>query len=604
MPSPRAHLPTLLLVLTALVAYLPAFSAGFIWDDPDYVLSNPNLRDLPGLLRTWTDPTSLPQWYPLVHTTYFLEYQLWGLWSPGYHAVNILLHALGAILLHRLLLRLELPPAVALISALLWSLHPVQVESVAWVTERKNTLSFVFYMLAALALLREPHTLLLPLLFYTAALLSKTVTASLPAAYLLLVYYRNARITRADIAFTLPLFAVGAVMGLFTAYLERYHVGAFGPEWAFTPLDRCLIAGRAVVFYLHCLLYPVNLAFIYERWTINAALWWQYLFPASVVLGLLTLFLLRHRIGRGPFVALAFFVGTLIPALGFFNVYPHRYSFVADHFQHIASVGPLVLLGFLLARCPRFVPAAVLVVLGALTLLQTRVYRDELTLWTDTLAKNPNSWMVHVNLGITHDKLQAAARNPADQISHEQRAYDHMLTARRLAPHLPETHWNAGVAHANRGEFDAARTAFADALALDKDYVPALNSLALVELRQSNPAAAQRLLQHAVSVQPGFARAHFHLAQALRAQNQLDRAARQYGQALLLDPSQLQWRLDLARLLRDMALASPDPARRSELLGYSAGHLQDAVRLNSHPALRREFEDTVRQYQASKTSPP
>src|SRR5688572_14862801 len=357
------------LLAMTLIAYLPAFRAGFIWDDPDYVVNNATLRSLDGLRQIWFVPRATPQYYPLVHTSFWIEYQLWRLNPAGYHAVNVLLHALAAVLLWRVLKLLDVPGAW--LAAAIFAVHPMHVESVAWVTERKNVLSGVFYLAAALAYFRssfglwgsgigedkdtavdssntrhpKPDTRYsLSLGLFVCALLSKTVTASLPATILLVIWWKRGRITRRDVVPLIPFFVIGVALALNTARLEREHVGASGAEFDFSALDRILIAGRAAWFYAWKLIAPVNLSFIYPRWTIDDRAAWQYAFPLAAVALVAALFVLRHRIGRGPLVAILFFGGTLVPALGFFNVYPMRYTFVADHFAYHASIGIIVLI--------------------------------------------------------------------------------------------------------------------------------------------------------------------------------------------------------------------------------------------------------------------
>ena len=279
---------------------------------------------------------------------------------------------------------------------------PGLVESVSWITERKNVLSAVFYFAAALAYLRfvalaEPggpnrhrrYWYLGALVLFMAALLSKTVTCTLPAALLLVCWWKKGRVQRGDIFPLLPFFALGVGLGLLTAWIEKYHVGAQGAEWSLTFADRCLIAGRALWFYAGKLVWPAHLTFIYPRWEIDPAVWWQWLFPVAAVGVVAGLWLARRRIGRGPLVAVLFFAGTLGPALGFVNVYPMRYSFVADHFQYLACVGLITLCAAGLDRIPRVIPATLVVLLGALTWQQTGIYRNLETLWRDTLAKNP-----------------------------------------------------------------------------------------------------------------------------------------------------------------------------------------------------------------------
>ncbi len=407
----------MLLVLTAL-AYLPALQAGFIWDDDAYVTENVTLRSLEGLRSIWLEPEALPQYYPLVHTSFWLEHALWGLAPAGYHGVNVLLHALASILAWRVLARLRVPGAW--FAAALFALHPVHVESVAWVTERKNVLSGCFYLAAALAYFRfeaprvqdeaRPRSLAgyaAALLLYLAALLSKSVTASLPAALLLVLWWRRGRPTLRTLLPLLPLFAVGAALGLYTAWLEQTHVGARGAEWSLTLVERFLVSSRALCFYLGKLVWPTQLSFIYPRWQIDGADAAQYLYPLLVLALAGLAWAARTRFGWGPLVALLYFAGTLFPALGFLDVYPHRFSYVADHFQYLASLGAIALaaagMAGLAQRLPQRAASAgavlLLLLLGGATWQQSHVYRDSETLWRDTLIHNSDSYLGHSHLG-------------------------------------------------------------------------------------------------------------------------------------------------------------------------------------------------------------
>lgn len=429
-PSPRASANTvpsgvpfwrssfalaLALLVATLCAYRPVFDAAYIWDDDWYLTANPYLKDLAGLARLWV-PESRPQYYPAVFTTFWIEHQLWGLEPFGYHLVNVLLHALNAILVWRVARALGMPGAWWI--GAVFALHPVHVESVAWVTERKNVLSGCFYLCAFLAYLRfDPFGVdatpprertrwrwyAVALLCFVFALLAKTVTCSLPAVLILAMFWRRAPFTRSRLAALAPFFVVGLVLALHTAHLERNHVGAEGAEFAFSALDRLWIASKALLFYPQKLLVPFPLVFIYPRWTLpagDALAYW----PIAVVAVLAAVAVVAFWRGhRGPALALAFFAGTLFPALGFFNVYPMRYSFVADHFQYLASLGLVALVVAALAlHAPRALANGVgvcaLVVFGALTWRQCANYADEETLWRATAARNPGAWMVHTNL--------------------------------------------------------------------------------------------------------------------------------------------------------------------------------------------------------------
>lgn len=415
-PAPQQWLQAAGLALLAIAAYLPALQAGFVWDDDFHVTGNALLRSIDGLRRIWLEPTATPQYYPLVHTTFWLEYRLWGLQPAGYHAVNVLLHAVNAVLAWRVLLRLAVPGAW--LAAAVFALHPVHVESVAWISERKNVLSLAFYLGALLvwtgAASQPPaaqrRAMAPVLVLFLAALLSKTVACSLPAAMLVLAWWQRGRIRRVDLLVTGPMFVLGLAFGLMTVYLERHHVGAVGEDFNLTLPERLLVAGRALWFYAGKLCWPTNLTFIYERWTLDTHSAAQWAFPLAAAVVVCAVWAARGKLGRGPLAGLLLFGGTLAPALGLIDFYPMRYSFVADHFQYAASLALIALAAAAAVRAlealgPRGRPLGLalcglaLAALGGLTWRQTQAYRDAATLWRDTLAKNPNCWMAWHNLG-------------------------------------------------------------------------------------------------------------------------------------------------------------------------------------------------------------
>jgi len=364
----RDILVCLLLVMAIFVVYIPAINGGYIWDDDAHVLNNQHLRSLNGLKKIWLDVGATQQYYPMVYSIFWLEYHLWELNPLGYHLVNVLVHAANAFLLWLVLRRLQI--SGALLIAAVFALHPVQVESVAWITEHKNTVSGFFYLFSVLICIRffkldvattnqhPSHNTdllksnnkkrswklyLLCLLLFVCALLSKTVTCTMPAVLLLLLWWKRRRIGLNDFFLLAPFFLLSTVFGLMTTWVEKHYVGAIGEEWTLPVIDRFLVAGRALWFYAGKLLWPQKPTFIYPRWEISSAIWWQYLFPLTAVTAIIVLWLLRRRLGKAPLVAVLFFAGTLFPALGFFNVYPHKFSFVADHFQYLASIGLIAL---------------------------------------------------------------------------------------------------------------------------------------------------------------------------------------------------------------------------------------------------------------------
>ena len=407
-----------LLAVVTVVAYAPALHAGFIWDDDAYVTNNPALRSFSGLKSAWI-PGVTPQYYPIVFTTFWVEYHVWGLNPTGYHAVNVLLHLANALLVWRLARDLRIPGAYAI--ALVFALHPMHSESVFWITERKNVLSLFFYLLAAHAfLLFDALRSRLPgegtaslqrritygavMLAFAASLLSKSVTASLPVALMLMMMWRSQPLSLARLRPLVPMLVVGAVAGLHTAYLERVRVFAAGPDFNFSPIERLLIAARAFLFYPTKLAIPWPLMFTYPRWESDVTNPYAWL-ALLLCIGVLGAAIVTWRRGaRGICLALLFYAVTIFPALGFSNFYPMRFSFVADHFAYHASLGLIAMVvgGFTELLKDRAVSrpllAAVLVTYASLTLNQGSMYRDETTLWQRTLALNPDSFMAHNNL--------------------------------------------------------------------------------------------------------------------------------------------------------------------------------------------------------------
>lgn len=505
------------LALLALVPYSGSLTGGFLWDDDAYVVENTVLTDPDGLRGIWLDPGATPQYYPLVHTTFWLERRLWGLDATGYRAVNLGLHLAGALLLWAVLASLGAPwPWFA---AALFAVHPVHAESVAWVTERKNVLSGALALASAWCYLRflvEPPGRRRALLYAAAALLflggllSKTVVCSLPAALLVVLWWRRGRLGLRDVVPLVPFFAVGLALALVTAWLERSHVGAMGADWDLSAAQRILISGRALWFYLGKLAWPHPLAFIYPRWVPDAAQAWQWAFPAGAAALTAILWARRGTLGRGPLAAALYFGGTLLPALGFVDVYPMRFSFVADHFQYMASIGPLALAA---AGCAaleswrpwtaRAVAGVLLALLAATTFVRARDFRDLEGLWNDTLEKNPGCWMCLSNLG----DLRIGQGRRDEAVDLFLRVLDqrprHFMVRNDLAALLLA-----------RGDLAGAEAQLRAALALKADLASARTNLGAVLYRQGRFEESIVELSEAVRLDPGSADARANLAAA------------------------------------------------------------------------------------------
>lgn len=541
-----------LLIALCLFAYFPAMRSGYIWDDDAHITKNATLHDLDGLRRMWFEPSSLPQYYPLVHTTFWVEYHLWQLNPTGYHIDNVMLHIVAALLLWRLLVILEVPGAW--LAAGIFLLHPIEVESVAWITERKNVLSTVFVLAAAISYLRfEPvernserhwRFYFLASAFFVAALLSKTVTCTFPIVILGVLWWRGRRITLSNVLPAIPLIILGASFGLTTAWLERVHVGAQGSDWNLSAMQRALVAGRIFWFYPFKLIVPANFVFIYPRWQIDASKWWQYGFPVAAGLVLLSCWVLRERIGRGTTVAAYGYLFLLLPALGFFNVYPMRYSFVADHFQYLASIGLIALMAVGItklseqiaakSREPIVIGVAALLVFACISHQRCGVFKNEESLWRDTITRNTSAWIAYNNLGelLEREKHDSQAALPLFQRCWE------------LRPDWVSS-FNLATADTNVGDYDAAIANFKRTISMAPQD-PSTSAL-IVDL-------AMAMGNHLSST------GRFSEAQAL------------YEGALRIDPERLELLNNLAWLLAvEPGGSRSDRLRSVELATTAAG---------------------------------
>jgi protein O-mannosyl-transferase len=528
-----------------MLAYQQAWNGKPIWDD-DAHITKPELRSLDGLRRIWVEPGVTQQYYPLTHGVFWVEHKLWGDSPLGYHLTNILLHTISCLLIFKILRRLGVPGAY--LAAVIFALHPVHVESVAWITQLKNTLSGTLYLGSALAYLefdRDRRKALYATAnsLFMLALMAKTVVATLPAALLLVFWWRRGNLScKRDVLPLLPFFVAGIAFGLFTALVELKLIGAEGSEFSLSFLERLLIAGRAFWFYLGELLWPANLAFIYPRWNVSESVWWQYLFPAAAFLLLAVLWLWRWR---GSAVAFLFFAGTLFPALGFFNVYPFRFSYVADHFQYLASIGPIALAAAGIAtalnslkkgnRVLRPLICGILILmLGVLTRQQCAMYSDIETLFQTTLERNPSCWMAHNNLGVA--RLQKGQVDEA--IGHYQKAV-------AIKPDYAEAYRNLGNAFLQKGQVDQAMAHFQKAFEISPDYADAHKNFGNAFLQKGQVDEAITHYQKALEIKPDKADAYSNLGNAFLQKGLVDQAMAQFQKALEIEPDYADARSNL-----------------------------------------------------------
>jgi len=624
-----------------------AENPGFIWDDEDYVHENPHLPNPAGLERIWFQRLENPQYYPLVFTTFWLEYRLWGgpdeqenLRAQGYHLTNVLLHALSALLVWWALRRVRFRGALAV--GAIFALHPFCVESVAWVTERKNVLSAFFYLLALHSLLtweersdrRRWLYYLLALPLFQLGLFSKTVIASLPVALVILRWWRRRPLTTGFLLPLLPFLALGFGMGRLTALHERQVVlfGDVGPNWDLSFVERILIAGRALWFYVGKILWPHPLVFNYARWEIDPGQFTQWLAPlGALVIALLLGGLVRRYGVRGPLAAGLFYAVTVFPALGFVDVAPMRYSFVADHFAYLASLGVIVAAvgaavaglrrlrgekspprgagrstivdspaGPPLASGARVAGAALLalvvLVCGYLTWKQSYIYRDIEYLWRHTLQHHPESHLARINLGVLLRRRgeDTAARAQFERVLADypemnwprskaltnlgnldqaegdlEQAVARFRAAIDLLPEAIEPRYNLANALLRAGRLDEALGRYEDLLARQPDHAPGRYNYGLTLERLGRWPEAHDQYLRVTREAPGYALGWTGVARAEQARGEPERAAEYYREALRRQPGSVAVELGLLGALLQSE-------RRSEALGLAARLLERA----------------------------
>jgi tetratricopeptide (TPR) repeat protein len=559
--KPQIIFGILIIVIVTYLAYIPAIQGGFIWDDDDYVTENETLRSLEGLRQIWFEIGAVPQYYPMVHTTFWIEFHLWGLNPMGYHIVNVFFHVMNSLLLWWLLSRLSIPGAW--FGALIFAIHPVHVESVAWITERKNVLSGFFYFCSVLLYLKfltmkiqtDDRGLgrkrkkkykrklnpgikfyILSLLFFVFALLSKTVTLTMPVAVLLVLWWKYKRINKQNFILLIPFFIIGGGLSLITIWMEKNIVGASGGEWTLTFIERCLVAGRVVWFYFSKLLLPLNLTFNYPRWQIDQVALWQYFFPLSLIIIIVFFWRFSPKTGKGPVAAIIFFIITLGPALGFIDVFPMRYSYVADHFQYLASLGIIVLIisgtaGLLKKRKQIYQITGIVLFTGivfifsAIVWRQGHVYKDLETLWRHTLLKNPQSWMAHTHLGsILYEREEYE-----DAIEHQKRCII-------INPDYDASYNSLGRVYHKLGRNDEAIKEYMNALKVNPEYYRAYNNIGVIFEEQGKYEKAVEEYKKAIRLKPGYDVGHCNLGNTFLKMDLYLKALQAYRNALDINP--------------------------------------------------------------------
>jgi tetratricopeptide (TPR) repeat protein len=544
----------LALVIVTFVAYQPTWHAGFIWDDDDHLTANPAMTAPHGLRTIWSS-LAVSRYYPLTLTSFWVQRRLWGLNPLPYHLVNVALHATNGVLVFLLLRRLRI--RAAWLAAMAWALHPVNVESVAWITELKNVQSGLFFFLAVWCFLRVEAGARrgwygLALVCGLAAMTSKPSTVVLPVALLLCVWWERGSWRRADLLRIAPFVALGLGMSVLTVVEQRGHIQKTGIEdWNLGMGQRVVLVGEAVWFYASKVLWPVRLTFVYPHWDLDAGRLLSWFPLAGLVVGGVLLWVWKRRgLARAGLFGCGFFVLSLLPVLGFFNVYYFRYSYVADHFQYLACIGLIALAigagetvfqsaGRLGRNLGTLVGVSVLLILGGATWRQAHIYQSPESVWSDTLAKNPQCWMAHNNLG--------AALALAGRLAEAKKQYEQSL---RINPRNVDAQNNLGTLFWQEGKLGDAIECYQQALQINPAYAEAYNNLGVTLYQSGQREAAIEQYRQAVKSNPDYAEAHRNLGTALQEAGGIDEAITHFEQALRIKPDYAEAHYGLGITLR------------------------------------------------------
>ncbi len=560
----RAMAGVSLVVLAGFLAYLPVINGGFVLDDDLLVTNNHLVKASGGLCHLWCTTEALDYW-PLSISSFWIEWRLWGMHAAGYHVTNLVLHIVESLLIWIILRRMS--TAGAFLAAMIFAVHPVNAESVAWIAQRKNLMAMLFFLLSILWYMKGiqwavdthangarsapgretasdfihpssfiPHPSLfywLSLAGFVLSMLCKGSVAVFPVLLLAIIWWlRPLRIW--ELLWIAPFFLVSAALGWVNMWFQTHGSGEVLRSAGFW--ERLLGAGGVMWFYLYKALLPIDLAFVYPQWRVqvNNLLWWLPLMAAMAVTGALWRY--RKSWSRPFLLAWFFFCAALIPVMGFVDVGFTKYALVASRYQHVAIIGVIAFVAaavVLWHRCTQggarrgamVVALAAVSVLVFLTWRQSGLYRDKIILYQAALEKNPNCWQIHNRLGFA---LFETGR-PQEAIAHYQEAL-------RLNPGYHDIHINLGIALMQSARYEEAIEQYEQALALKSDDPVAHNNLGIVLEQTGRHLDAIEHFQQAIGLNSDFPNPHLNLGSVLFQAGRTQEAIEHYKQALAISP--------------------------------------------------------------------
>ena len=582
----RSHFPAWLLVawlvLVTIALYWPAMRCGFInLDDPDCITENPNVQGgltWEGVKWAFSDTKQHAYWAPLTWLSHELACQFFGLNPWGHHLMNVLLHAANTALVFLMFQRMTRATWRSLMLAALFGWHPLRVESAAWVTEREDVLSTLFWMLALLAYVKYAELIQAgnskskvwygaALVMFVCGLMSKAMLVTLPCVLLLLDYWPLERFKPGSmwrlVREKIPFFALAAVMSVVTFVAQKQGGAVKAVEYL--PLGARF--GNALISYCRYLgkmFWPTDLAVFYPHpgyWPLGEVL------LAGVMLSSISVLLFVKR-GRYPYLLMGWlwFVGTLVPVIGLVQVGGQA---MADRFTYVPSLGVLILTiwgthGLTRGRRHQAIVlalagSAVIVLCLALTRQQLGYWKDSETLFGHAVKVTKNNYIAYNNIGDAllnqgrideaMGQFQEAIRiNPDDAEAHYNfgtallkksqtgEAINQFQEAIRLKPNYAEAHNNLGTALLNQGQIEQAVSQFQEAIRLKSDYAEAHFNLGVALFNQGQTENAVSQFQEAIRLKPDYAEAHINLGVALLKQGRIGGAISQYQEAIRLKP--------------------------------------------------------------------
>ena len=605
-------LKALVLGILILIVYSPVYNAGFVWDDKA-VYENPHILSWTGISNIWCYPASMIpyeiHYWPLTHSSFWLENKIWGQDPGGYHRTNVLLHLLNTLLLWWFLTRIQLP--WAWIAALIFGLHPVHAEPVCWILGRKDLLSFFFYLISVFSYYRfmtnrKRREILFSFIFFCLALLCKSIAVTLPGAILLINYYMRKFRVR-DLIWP----GLFSMTGLLYASLDISLCGSAEKlNFSLGIIERAIICGKSWWFYLGKLIYPADLIAVYPRWEASTNFFNILPFPAAIsVMSILVVFRKRIPCLFGSF---AFFTISLLPILGIIPFGFMRYSYVADRFQYLASAGIIcgftVLIHHILSDKDRIWRRISIVGLSFLMIAYCSItwtiavsYGSKQSLFERVIARNPDAYIAFYNLGAVAanenkyaeaaEKFLTAYKIKPDHgdvviqlgtnlmLSGQDREAEKYLNEATIKYPESVTSWiNLGNVRLRLGNREQAILAYQQALKIDPENSLANNNLGFCMMKSGRISKAIDYLKTAIQTHPDSLEAHLNLARAWQEQQNSEKAVYHYNEVLRLSPNNVEALNNVAWILANPENNKNEIYREAARLAEKASqltHFQD-----------------------------